>query len=202
MSDSPTPTGDGSIELIAEGDEKTVAGFIRGLFVGAGNTDWPVFHDELGIESETFAEQLKGWVGLSEPLTHLVVDDDALTLVRGALADPRCHDIRLRDARPILFATFSFKFKVFTEEAGSQVRGIFDKLPAGVTIEGWAPEVTRLDESAEGIELYTPLHHYRLEGRGVVRGPFRRVLYVHEQARRVEQIDEEKMKLEVGATLI
>lgn len=200
MTDSST--ADGSVELIVEGDEKTVSGFIRGLFVGAKNTDWPVFHDELGIESETFAEQLKGWVGLSEQLTHLVVDDDALNLVRTALADPRCPGITLRDARPVLAATFEFKVKVFTEEAAAAVRDIFERVPPDIEVQGWAPTETRRDADAAGVELYSPVHHYRFEGRGVASGPFRRMLYVHEQARRIEQVNEAKMKLVTGPSLV
>ncbi len=199
---SETQPGSDSIELIVEGDEKTVTGFIRGLFVGARNPDWPVFHDELGIKSETFAEQLKGWVGLSEPLTHFVVDRDALGLVQSALSDPRCHGVKLRSARVVESASFAFEFKVFTEQAGAQVRAIFEQTPSDVTVEGWAPKETRRDEETEGVELYSPVHHYRLEGSGTVSGPFKRVLYVHEQARRVEQIEEEKMSLVLGDSVL
>jgi len=199
---SESESGNDSIELIVEGDEKTVSGFIRGLFIGARNPDWPVFHDELGIKSETFAEQLKGWVGLSEPLSHFVVDRDALALVQSALADPRCHGMKLRAGQVVTEASFAFEFKVFTEAAGAQVRAIFEQVPGDVTVEGWDPQETRRHEDTEGVELYSPVHHYRLEGSGRVSGPFKHVLYVHEQARRVEQIEEEKMTLVLGASVL
>ena len=195
-------TADDTVQIIVEGDEKMVSGFIRGLFIGSRTPEWPVFHGERGIESETFAEQLKGWVGLSEPLTHFVVDTNALETVRSALADPRCHGMKLRDARPILSARFDFTAKVFTEEAGSQVRDIFEKTPDDVLVEGWAPTETRHDEETEGVELYSPVHHYKLEGQGTVQGPFRHVLYVHEQARRIEQVDEAQMSLQLGDSLV
>jgi|GEM_PF-626373 len=201
MSDSSSVGPVGSVQLIVEGHEKTVTGFIRGLFIGAKNADWPVFHDELGIESETFAEQLKGWVGITEPLTHFIVCRGAVEFVRASLADPRCHGIRLRDAKPVLSATFSFEFAVFTREAAAQVRAIFEQLPPDVTLAGWAPKETASDPSAKGVELYSPVHHYTLEGKGTVSGPFRRVLYVHEQARRIEQITEAKMHLELGESI-
>jgi hypothetical protein len=202
MSDSTATPPARSLELIVEGEEKRVTGFMRGLFIGARHPSWPVFHHEVGIESETFAEQLKGWVGLTEPLTHLVIDADALTLVRQAMADPRCRGLRLRDVRPILGARFGFKARVFTEEAGRQVRDIFEKMPANVALEGWAPTETKRDPSVHGgVELYSPVHHYRLDGAGRVSGPFREVLYVHEQARRVEQVDEDELELELGPSL-
>lgn len=200
MSDSSS--GDDSVELIVEGDEKTVTGFIRGLFIGARNAQWPVFHDERGIENQTFAEQLKGWVGLTEPLTHFVVDEDSVQLVRAALADPRCHGMKLREAQPVLSASFGFKLKVFTEEAAAQVRAVYEQVPSDVTVERWDPKETRRDGDTEGVELYSPVHHYKMEAEGIVKGPFRHVLYVHEQARRIEQVDEEEMRLVLGDSLL
>lgn len=192
-------TGQASIELVVEGNEKKVVGFIRGLFIGARIPDWPIFHDELGIQDETLAEQLKGWVGLTEPLTHLVVTQPGLELVRSALADPRCHGITLRSAKHIESASFGFRAKVFTEEAAESVRNIFEKVPAGVHVTGWDPKEVRRGKDAEGVELYSPVHHYKLEGHGRVEGPFRQVLYVHEQARRIEQIEDEELALALGA---
>ena len=200
MSDSSS--GDDSVQLIVEGDEKTVTGFIRGLFIGAKNSQWPVFHGERGIEAETFAEQLKGWVGLTEPLTHFVVDEASVQLVRSALLDPRCHGMKLREAQRVLSASFEFKLKVFTEEAAAQVRAVYEQVPSDVTVERWAPKETRRDADAEGIELYSPVHHYKMEAEGVVRGPCRHVLYVHEQARRIEQVDEAVMQLVLGDSLV
>lgn len=192
-------TGQASIELVVEGNEKKVAGFIRGLFIGARIPDWPIFHDELGIQDETLAEQLKGWVGLTEPLTHLVVTQPGLELVRSALSDPRCHGITLRSAKHIESASFGFKARIYNEELGRRVHDIFEKVPTGVRVIGWEPEEVRRGEDAEGVELYSPVHHYELEGEGRVEGPFRQVLYVHEQARRIEQIEDEELALELGA---
>lgn len=186
-----------AVQFIVEGDENLVLGFVRGLFIGAKLTDWPVFNHELGIQTESKLEQLKGWVGLAEQINHFVVSAEAVPGVLNGLADPRCKGVTLREARSVKSASFSFTFKVFTEEAGQQVRDIFGKVPPDVTVSGFAPEETRTEE-AEGVELYSPVHHYKLEGSGTVTGSFRNVLYVHEQARRVEQIAQTELELELG----
>ena len=186
-----------AVQFIVEGDEKLVLGFVRGLFIGARLTDWPVFNDQLGIETESFAEQLKGWVGLAEPISHFVVSGAAVEGVLSGLADPRCKGITLREAREVRSASFSFTFKVFTEEAGQQVRDMFEKVPSDVLVTGFAPKETRRDDG-EGVELYSPVHHYQLQGSGTVVGGFRNVLYVHEQARRMEQIDDTVLHLDLG----
>ncbi len=190
-----------AVQFIVDGDEKLVLGFVRGLFIGARLTDWPVFNDQLGIETESFAEQLKGWVGIHEQITHFVVSDDAALGVLAGLSDPRCKGITLREARVVKSASFSFKFKVFTEEAGQQVRDIFGKVPPEVLVTGFEPEETVRADNTQGVELYSPVHHYKLEGDGTVAGDFRNVLYVHEQARRLEQIDETVLQLELGDTI-
>ena len=190
-----------AVQFIVDGNETLVLGFVRGLFIGARLHDWPVFNERLGIQTEGFAAHLKGWVGLTEPITHFVVSRAAAPGVLAGLADPRCKGITLREARTVKSASFSFEFKVFTEEAGQQVRDIFGKVPPDVLVTGFAPrETVRADDTA-GVELYSPVHHYKLEGRGTVAGSFRNVLYVHEQARRLEQIDETELILELGEEL-
>ncbi len=190
-----------AVQFIVDGDDKLVLGFVHGLFIGARLTDWPVFNDQLGIESESFAEQLKGWVGIHEQITHFVVDHESAPAVLAALSDPRCKGITLREARVVKAASFSFKFKVFTEEAGQRVRDIFGKVPPDVLVTGFEPEETIRADDTQGVELYSPVHHYKLTGDGNVAGGFRSVLYVHEQARRLEQIDETELHLELGDAL-
>ena len=83
-------TADDTVQIIVEGDEKMVSGFIRGLFIGSRTPEWPVFHGERGIESETFVFKkgtgckrcndtgYKGRVALYEVLE---MDDDMRDLV-------------------------------------------------------------------------------------------------------------------------
>jgi len=190
-----------AIELVIEGADKTVAGFVRGLFIGARSTDWPVVSAEHGVETETLAETLKGWVGLSDPLAHVIVTTAGFELVKQALADPRCAGLELRQAQVVTGASFEFRFEVFSEEAAAVVRATFSRLPPGVVLEDYAEKEKRHGAEAEGVELYSSVHHYTFSGKGRVRGPFRATLYVHEQARRVEQIKEGVLTLHRGELL-
>jgi len=70
-----------------------------------------------------------------------------------------------------------------------------------VLVTGFEPEETIRADDTQGVELYSPVHHYKLTGDGNVAGGFRSVLYVHEQARRLEQIDETELHLELGDAL-
>lgn len=188
------------IEVIVQGKEGYLCGFVRGLLIGEHSHWWPVFNHEFGIQDETLAHTLKEWVGLSDPLTRFIVPEAALPLLKRALADPRSGGITLRQARPILGGSFDFKLEVFNAELGRRVQEIFTNVPPGVVVEGWTP-VEEQDPDATGVELYSPTHDYVLKGRGSVRGSFRDVLYVHEQARREGQITESVLALELGPPL-
>ncbi len=186
-----------NIEVIVEGDEIRVQGFVVGLFLGSSTVDWPVFNTDFGIEEERARSTLMEWVGLSEHLCHFVVREDSLGVISAALADPRIYKMSVKAARPIEGASFSAEFTVYSEEQGAKVREIFEKVPNGVTVEGFAP-VVELHEDSKGVELYSPTHDYVMTGAASVSGDFRGVLYVHEQARRVEQIAETPLTLQAG----
>ena len=200
------PTGDassthgGDLELVVEGNEFLVQGFVKGLFVSGPSYAWPVFNSEFGIKAERFSSVLKEWVGLAEHLSHFVIAAEALDLVRDALRNPRCPGLELRTIRPVLGASFDFTFAMYNAELAQQARAIFEKVPDGVTVADY--EVTELlSEADKGVELYTAAHDYEMKGSGSVSGPFRATLYVHEQARRVEQIAEEELALVLGDPL-
>ncbi len=195
--DANPPSGGGDLELVVEGQELLVQGFVKGLFVGGPSHDWPVFNNEFGIEAERFSSALKEWVGLAEHLSHFVVAEESLELVRDALRNPRCPGLELRAVRPVLSASFDFTFAIFNEELGQQARDIFEKVPDGVAVADYQVEELRSDAD-KGVELYTSAHDYELKGQGSVSGSFRDTLYVHEQARRVEQIAESELRLVLG----
>jgi hypothetical protein len=188
------------VEVVVQGKEDYVQGFVRGLLIGENSHWWPVFNHEFGIQDETLAETLKEWVGLSDPLTRLIIPEVALPIVRRALDDPRSVGLALRSARPIVTSSFDFTLAVFNAELGAKVRDIFGKVPPSVTVTGWAP-IEEENPDATGVELYSPAHDYELKGQGAVAGPFREVLYVHEQARRVSQVKESRLALELGDPL-
>lgn len=188
------------IEVIVQGREGYLLGFVRGLLIGERSQWWPVFNHEFGIQNETLAETLKEWVGLSDPLTRFIVPEAALPVLRRALADPRSVGLTLREARPILSASFEFTVAVYNAELGRKVREIFTKVPPGVVVAGLSL-VEEEDPDATGVELYSPAHDYELKGKGTVSGSFRDVLYVHEQARREGQISESRLALELGPVL-
>ncbi len=188
------------VEVVIRGHERYVQGFIRGLFIGEHSHRWPVFNAEFGIEGETLAEALKEWVGLKEPVSRFVIPEEAFAIVREALADPRAVGIHLGEARPISSASFSLDAAVYSEEVGVQVKSILQRIPPGVVVEGWKPAEV-LDPDSTGVELYSPAHDYELKGKASISGPFRDVLYVHEQCRRVSQVAETKLHLERGEPL-
>lgn len=195
-------SGEGSrdVEVVVQGKEDYVRGFVRGLLIGENSHWWPVFHREFGIEDETLAETLKEWVGLADPLTRFIVPEEALDRVRKALDDPRSIGLAFRTARPILSGSFDFSVAVFSAELGAKVQDIFGKVPPSVQVTGWSPQEEE-NPDATGVELYSPAHDYELKGEGSVTGRFRDVLYVHEQARRESQVKECKLSLTLGDPL-
>lgn len=185
------------LEVVIRGHERYAQGFIRGLFIGQHTHWWPVFHAEFGIEGETLAEALKEWVGLAEPVSRFVIPEAAFETVLAALRDPRALGLKLVEARPIRSATFSLDAAVYSEAVGEQVKAILQRIPPSVSIEGWRPAEV-VDPDSSGVELYSPAHDYQLKGKASISGPFRDVLYMHEQCRRVSQVAETKLHLERG----
>jgi hypothetical protein len=190
--------GGRDIEVTMQGKEDYACGFVRGLLIGEHSLWWPVFHADFGIQDETLGETLREWVGISEPLSRFIVPEAALPVVRRALGDPRAPGLSLRAARPVLSASFEFTVAVFNHEIGAKVQAVFRQAPPSVT--GWAPKEQE-DPDATGTELYSPTHEYELKGTGSVAGPFRDVLYVHEQVRRISQVKETKLALQLGPPL-
>ena len=194
MSDAGTR----DVQVTVQGAEDYVRGFVRGLLIGEHTMWWPIFNQEFGIQDETLAETLKEWVGLSEPMTRFIMPEAAVPMLRHALADPRSVGIAVREVRPILGSSFEFSLAIFNEAIGQQANDIFSKVPPGVNIVGFTP-VESVNPDATGVELYSPAHDYSLKGKGSVSGPFRDVLYVHEQARRLsQQVKESRLALELG----
>lgn len=189
-----------SIQVVIEGRDPYVRGFLRGLAAGGGTGRWPLFHADLGIESRSAGEVLKEWVGLHRDATWAVIDARDLDAVRRAVDDPREPELALRSAQPIEAARFRFEVQTYSAELGAQIRASFEGLPAGVTLVGWDP-LERRDPSAQGVELYAPTHDYELRGSGQIDGPFRAVLVLHEQARRTDLVRESRLELELGAEL-
>lgn len=190
-----------SVELLIEGDEDLVHGYVRGLLVGMGSDDWPVFNSELGIGHERISKHLKELVGLAEHLTHVIVPARSVEAVIAGLIHPRCNDMDLRGAHPILSAGFGFRFAVFTEEMGQKVSGLFGDPPAGVAVLDYEPEEIHRADDTVGDELYTVVHDFKLSGAGEVEGAFRGVLAMHERARRIEQVQEGALRLHLGELL-
>jgi hypothetical protein len=172
------------LEFVVEGSEAEVRGFVLGLFLGARADDWPVFPSEFGLERLSRSEALRQWVDEGSGVQHFIVAARSRDLLEDALRDPRARPIGLRDVRPVRGARFDFVVRLGADEDAAPVLGVLAAVPASVQIEGWP--------SRDGAEL---------NGAGTASGPFRELLYVHEQCRHVPSIRVELLQLDLGPSL-
>ena len=177
-------------ELVIKGDEMLLKGFIRGF--------------ELG-------RSLEGgfWLGGDHPVDtgHLkrrrlrgnYVYAICTSAVRKSILDalsnaPDC-GFEILSNKKIARASFAFKFDTFNREVAASIKGILHPLPAGLQILGYEPNETE-DKKARGVELYSPVHDYRFEGKGRIEGDFEKLLAVRAKLKAIEAAKPGKIHLD------
>ena len=185
-------------ELVVEGQYVNLRSFITGYFLGKGLRSTGaivLFNKEHHIKRESLSSVIKTWLSGHELLVHLLVrSDHHRPLVRALKRGGETLGFEIRSDRKVARAAFDFRFIAYSKAHAQKLRRIVENLPEGVRLRGYKPLET-IDEEAQGVEAYTPVHDYQISAKGRVSGPLPGVLKVHEKARQTELMEEEPIEL-------
>ena len=184
-------------ELVIEGHENFVKGFVRGIVTGAKSGTRVLFNNEHDISRRTIGERIKEFFDASSVHTHLIVDNDTTSLIEDALGiEGENLDIKIVSKRLVVSASFKFKYKAYAENYGSMLKGIFENLPEGVSVStDYAPKEEFHPES-KGAEAYAPEHNYIIRAKGTVSGNLGALLELFTRCQKEPLIRIENIELE------
>jgi hypothetical protein len=177
-------------EIVVKGDETLLKGFIRGFELGRSLQGGFWLAGDHPIDSGHLKHRrLRG------SYVHAICTSAVRKSIRDALSNaPDCGFEILSDKK-IARASFSFKFDTFSREVAASIKGILKTLPAGLQVLAYEPKET-VDKKAHGVELYSPVHDYRFEGKGRIEGDFEGILAVRAKLKAIEVVKPGKIHLD------
>jgi len=152
-------------ELVIKGDHRDLIPYLSG-FAASARARGIYFAEEAGLHLNPLRERVQQ----HGEVQHVICTEALRGAVHDALskAAPRFR-FEIKDERRIERATFSFKVKTPSKQVAKAVKDAIAKPPRNVAITGFAPVETE-DPSAEGAEVYTPVHDYSFKAEGNVEG--------------------------------
>jgi hypothetical protein len=155
-------------EVLVEGHPERVQGLLTGLVLGSGSPARILFSDECGIK-RPIGERVLEAVHLHGGISHLVVDSPGRQLLREHAKSLAAHGLHVVQERKVAGGRFRYRFHAYAPRYAEEIRELLDALPRELRHEAEEPR-ERIDPRAAGMEAYTPVHHYEIEGEGTVRG--------------------------------
>lgn len=166
-------------EILVHGNPEQCQGLLTGLALGAGSEGKLIFAQDAGIHTplgERFLDFVHAHVGVS----HVITDAEGRELLKSFSKQLESAGFEIGEEKQITSARFEYEFHAYAPRYGDEIRAILGSLPAGVRHEGEPPK-ERTDKRAEGVEVYSPVHDYEIEGSGKISGPMDAVLEAHEE---------------------
>ncbi len=186
------------VEVIIEGKEERVLGFIYGLAGGQEVTGPVIRCQDHDFSTEHHQQGIAKLLGIGGKYTNFILPQSLETPLRKALEKyGDALDLRLKNVQEVRALSFEFSGKIYSREIGDQVRALLDSPDDQLEISGYEPE-EEVHEEAKGPELYAPQHDYELRISGKVRGPFRAVNDLYLKLKEFEQVSAAEMKCELG----
>lgn len=186
------------IEVIIQGKEERVLGFVYGLAGGQDFSEKVYRCQDHDISSKHHREGIAKYLGIGGKYTNFILP--------GSLEEPLLQalnrygeqlGISLKDKMEVHGLTFEFKGRIYSEKIAGEVREIIEGRDEEIGLSGYEPE-ERVHDEAEGYELYAPEHDYELRVFGKVQGPFDAVLSFYKQLEDFSQIHTSDLECEVS----
>lgn len=180
------------VELEVEGPSDQSLGFVAGYRAALGDPRPVWCSGTVRFELESFRDSLRDRMHLE---SHFVLPRDLAEDIVAAIETSEALKIRPGSMVVVDYAELEFDYRCFNPDDGAALRRVVEEdLPAGVRLEGYAFEEHR-DESARGVELYAPTHHYTLKGQGRYVGPVAGIFSLAERLRDQDFVHPEKVRL-------
>ena len=186
-------------EVTVEGSIEVVKGFVAGFLEGRGVSGDVFFGGDYPIEKESPAGLLMRLTGIRGETCTLVVEAGLHELLAAALEKRRgIVPLRVLKVRPVVSAAFDVSFRTYSREVGTELKGLFERLPVGVSLgEGFEIQ-EKVTPEGKGIDAYAPLHEYELRGRGRIEGDVKEVFTLYHRLERFEVAELGDMELASG----
>ncbi|MGE5236915.1 MAG: hypothetical protein ACM3O7_11255 [Acidobacteriota bacterium] len=183
-------------EIIVEGPQDAVRGFIAGFESGRGERQTLVFGRDLPLAPGSFQERLAGLFA-SVRHTMLFGPELAVTDLARALRERGAEaGLEVSATRRLTRARFAFRAEVFSRDVVARIRTeMFAGLPEGVALVD-VDEHEQVDAQARGQELYSPEHAFVYRLSASCQGPFPGVVEMHRRARGLEFVEPEEIYIE------
>ena len=177
-------------EIVVKGDEKLVKGFIRGFELGCSLEGGFWLCGDHPIDTGHW-ERLR----LHGHHVHVVCTSAVRRSFLAAFAKAAESGVEVVSDKKIARAWFEFEFDTYSRDVAASIKGILKTLPAGLQVLAYEPKET-VDKKARGVELYSPVHEYRFEGKGRVEGDLEKLLAFHEKLEAIDFANTDKIHLE------
>jgi hypothetical protein len=178
-------------EIVIKGSPKLLKGFLWGFKSGRNIRSGFIACAEREINTHHFKELLQ----LHGDYVHVITSVRHHRHLMAAVQRAKELDIEVVADKPVGRAYFHFKFETFSREAASRVKRLLGRPPAGVELVDYYPH-EEVDDSGRGVEIYTPVHDYRLYGSGIAQGDIQKLLLLHRKLDEEEFVDVDTITIE------
>ncbi len=185
-------------EVVFQGKPKVVRAFISGLTLGACN-DAAVYYSYLdGVHHEGKAEKLAEMVGIRGTDCHVIVDQCVSALLKklGKKIEAQT-GLTISSHRKIRGASLAFEYQAYARKYDDEILDMINALPSGARTRGFHHEI-RTDPTAEGVEAYSPAHHFEAAGAGAITGPIDTIIEVKRKFASLPLIKSEDIVLKLA----
>ena len=184
------------IELVIEGHEDFVKGFIRGIVAGSKSGARVLFNNEHDINRTTLGEKIKEFFDAPGTHTHLIVDESTTSLIEDVLnSEGEKLKLKIVSKLSVASASFRFKYKAYAENYGAMLKGIFENLPESVTLSDDYEPKEEFHPESKGAEAYAPEHNYIIKAKGTLSGDLDALLELYARCHKEPLIRIENIEL-------
>ena len=186
------------IEAVFEGHYNAIRGYIEGFLDGMGKDYLFYISSDSSVEAETLAEQIKEWITLGNGLHHIIIEDELFIKIRDALSIAGRSGLlnisSIKTSKPVKGASFTFRFSAYGRKYAEEIKEILGRIPEGVSLTDYEP-VETIDEDAKGVELYSPVHEYVFQGKGIISGAVEKIIPLRKSLDEHPLIEADKVTL-------
>lgn len=164
-------------EIIVKGDSRLARAYVSGYFRGrnVGRGQGYGFGEDSPLDLDFLRDLVKFHGSVLHMFCEASLRSGLLSAIRRA---PKRYRFEVVETRRIRRAYFRFRFKTANRQVAGRIKRLLSTLPDGVKTADYEPKEI-VDPSAEGAEIYTPVHEYVFRGKGVIEGTPDGVYQVH-----------------------
>jgi hypothetical protein len=183
-------------DVVIEGSLDLMKGFVMGFIEGRGVAGDIFFGEEYHIESESKVGLLLQLMGFHDKTCTVIVGSGLYEVLAAALKRRQnTIPLRILKVRQVSNASFAFSFGTYSREVGEEISSLLAHLPEGIVHEPDIELHRILDPEGKGLETFTPLHDYELNGKGRISGSVKGVFELYHRLQHYEVVELGNMDL-------